>query len=401
MRSVAQPTLALILGVHRSGTSLLTQGLVAAGAQMGAFQDAYDPDNPDGYAEHPKVQTFNDRLLAYLGASWDNWGFRAGLVDWDAPVLAPWQDEASALLRNIFAGDGPFVLKDPRCATLAPFWERVVPQAGFALRRIVILRDPAEVAESQHQRVARRPHEFPVIAGAEPMAALWAVAMTEVLSAFADDATLIVSHAALLANPVPTMAAAARFAGLPEASESIADFAANRVKPEYYRARVSPDAGLDGPWMAAARALFADLMRSAPPRLLPRAEAAAIVAAQSALVALLPGLPAVQDSIRRMQMLLSDRQDRIAALSKFLWIVVPLARSAPLGALVPALDSSSALAEDSDLSNSNFAFAHSVARLYLFAGRKAEGLAWIDRIRPHFGHLKAFDQIAQRLSELL
>ena len=70
----------LILGVHRSGTSLLTQGLVAAGAVVGEFADIRDPDNPDGYLEHPEVRVFNDRLLAVLGASWDNWGFRAGLV---------------------------------------------------------------------------------------------------------------------------------------------------------------------------------------------------------------------------------------------------------------------------------------------------------------------------------
>lgn len=93
--------------------------MIAAGADAGSFADVRDPDNPDGYAEHPAVRVFNDRLLAHLGASWDNWGFRAGQVDWEAPALAPWRDEAVALLRAAFPGDGPFVLKDPRCATLA------------------------------------------------------------------------------------------------------------------------------------------------------------------------------------------------------------------------------------------------------------------------------------------
>lgn len=161
--------LTLILGVHRSGTSLLAQGMIAAGADAGSFADVRDPDNPDGYAEHPAVRVFNDRLLALLGASWDNWAFRAGLIDWDAAALAPWRDEAVAVLRAAFPGDGPFVLKAPRCATLAPFWERVVPQAGFALRCIVILRDPAEVA---------------------------------------DDANPLISHAALQAGPESTKSAA-------------------------------------------------------------------------------------------------------------------------------------------------------------------------------------------------
>lgn len=88
------PLLTLILGVHRSGTSLLTRGLIAAGAQAGDFTDIQDPDNPEGYAEHPAVRRFNDRLLAHLGAAWDNWGFQASTVDFDAPALAPWRDAA-------------------------------------------------------------------------------------------------------------------------------------------------------------------------------------------------------------------------------------------------------------------------------------------------------------------
>ena len=169
---------------------------------------------------------------------------------------------------------------------------------------------------------------------------------------------------------------------------------------DYYRARVATDAVSDGPWMTAARALFADLIRDRTPRPLPQSEAAAIAAAQVALSALLPGLSAVKESIRRMQTVLADRQDRIAALSQFLWAVVPLARSAPRAALESALDRSIALSEESDLKHSAFVFAHSVARLYLFAGRKAEGLAWIERVRPHFAHVPEFDRIALKLAEL-
>jgi hypothetical protein len=149
-------TLSLILGVHRSGTSLLAHGLWALGADAGAFQDVRDPDNPDGYAEHPAVHAFNDQLLAHLGASWDSWGLRARAVDWDAAELLPWRDQAVANLRDAFLGPGPLVLKDPRCATLAPFWECAVPAAGFDLRRILILRDLAQVAEGQMRCAARR-----------------------------------------------------------------------------------------------------------------------------------------------------------------------------------------------------------------------------------------------------
>lgn len=397
-----RPTLTLIHGVHRSGTSLLTKGLRAVGAQAGEFAETRDPDNPDGYSEHPAIRLFNDRLLTQLGASWDNWGFRASLVDWNAADLGPWRDEAAAILTAAFVGPGPFVLKDPRCSTLAPFWDRVVPQAGFALRRILILRDPAEVAESQRQRVLRRPQEFPVIADAEPMAALWAVTMIEFLQAVSDDSTLLVGHAGLLAAPSETLATTAAFAGLLPDMADVARFAAEGVKPDLYRSRpIAPGpGGKDGVWMQVAQAMFADLTRAGTPRVLPMAEARSIAGSQTALAALLPGLPAVQATIARMQAVETEKRSRSEALNQVIWSLAPLGAQAPAAALDSAIDRGMAIAESTDLARSNFAFAHTVGRQLLFRGRRADGLAWMDRIRPQFGHLATFAQLEQKLLDL-
>ena len=393
-------TLALVVGVHRSGTSLLTRGLIAAGADGGALPATWDPDNPDGFAEHPAVQAFNDRLLAHLGVSWDNWGFLASTVDFDAPGFAAWRDEAAAILRAAFVGPGPFVLKDPRTATLLPFWERVVPQAGFDLRRILILRDPAEVAESQRQRVARRPHEFPVIATSESMGALWAVTMIEVLSALSDDATLVVDHAALLAEPVATLAAAADHAGLAPDAATLNRFAAEGVKPGLYRARVPSDAAPVGAWLTAARALYADLVRAGTPRPLPAAEAHGIAAAQSYLRTLKPALSAVRDSIARLSALDAEKRARIDALDAAVRALAPLAAHAPPALQAAVLTRFAALAEGSDLARTSFSFAQAQAQLLISAGRRAEALAWLDRIRPQFAHLPAFGQLEQRAQGL-
>lgn len=205
--------LTVIIGVHRSGTSLLTQALRAAGASTGEFAEICDDDNPKGYAEHPAFRNFNDRLLNHLGVSWDNWGFRATLAGLADPAFRSWHDEAVALLRGSFGGPGPFVLKDPRIATLLPFWEAVLPRAGYDVRRILVIRDPIEVALSQMQRVARRPSMFPVIDEAEPMAALWAVTMHEVLLALTRSNTLLLRHSDLMAAPEATLTVAAEFAG--------------------------------------------------------------------------------------------------------------------------------------------------------------------------------------------
>lgn len=299
--------LILVLGVHRSGTSLLTQGLRAAGVSAGDFEDIEDVDNPTGYGEHPGIRQFNDRLLAHLGASWDNWGFRASQAGLDRPELEPWRAEAGAILRSSFEGPGPFVVKDPRIATLLPFWERAIPAAGFVLRRLLILRDPAEVAESQIQRVVRRPTEFPVIDAPEPMAALWAVTMHEVLSALATDDTLVLRHADLVRDPARVLRRAAEFAGAPNPAGAEA-FATERADPQLYRARL--EGGVpDGSWMSLARRMFDALAPSAEAGVLTAAEARRIVRAQRTLATQMKGLPAVRDSIQRLLEIAARRKE--------------------------------------------------------------------------------------------
>ena len=381
-------SLTLILGVHRSGTSLLTNALVAAGASAGDFMDAKDADNPDGYAEHPEIRGFNDRLLAHLGASWDNWGFRASTVDFDADLLFPWRKEAIEILQAAFPGPGPFVLKDPRIATLLPFWQRVIPAAGFQLRRIIILRNPAEVAESQRQRVERRLHDFSVIAGSEAMAALWAVTMYEVLAGLGDDATLLVHHADIIANPEPTLAAAVAFSDIKAEKERIADFAHQGVKPGLYRSRAG--ATVDGVWMTAALGLFDELMRSGTPRLLTVTEARLALDHQQGLAMLMHGLTAVRESIAQMRKAQAERQSQIASLEQFIWAIAPLAARSAETHGENAIARAIAVIESTSLSHTSFAVAHTIARLLMFSGKLGDTEAWLERIRPQFGENKAF-----------
>lgn len=383
-------TLVLILGVHRSGTSLLTNALVAAGASAGDFNDTKDADNPDGYAEHPEVRGFNDRLLTHLGASWDNWGFRASTINFDTDSLSPWREEAAGILQAAFRGSGPFVLKDPRIATLLPFWELVIPAAGFQLRRIIILRDPAEVAESQRQRVERRLHDFPVISGSEPMTALWTVTMYEVLTALADDATLLVSHADIIANPEPTLAAAVAFSGIKADNKRIADFSDRGVKPGLYRSRAGASASADGVWMTAARGLFYDLVRSGTPRLLSVIEARLAADRQHSLALLMPGLSAVRESIARIRAAQIERQSQIVALERFIWAISPLAARSAEAHGENAIARATAVVEDTNLAHASFAVAHTVAQLLMFSGKIAEAEAWLESIRPRFGQTEAF-----------
>ena len=373
---------------------------MAAGASAGAFKDTKDADNPDGYAEHPEVRAFNDRLLAHLGSSWDNWGFRASTIDLDTPELMSWRNEAARILESAFPGPGPFVLKDPRISTLLPFWERVVTDVGFQLCRIVILRDPAEVAESQRQRVERRLHDFPVIEGSESMAALWAVTMSEVLVALSDDATLLVSHADIISNPEPTLAAAVAFLGIEVDSGRIAEFVASGIKPSLYRSRRGSSASFDGTWMAAARELFDDLARAGTPRLLAAAEARIMIERQEGLAALMPSLFAVRESIARMRTAQAERQSQISALEQFIWALAPLAVMSAKAHEGGAIEQAVAVAESVCLTHMSFATAHVVAQLLVESGRVAEAEQWLERIGLKFGQTEQFIELEQTISAI-
>ncbi len=191
----------LVLGVHRSGTSLLTAGLQAIGLDLGRLPAEADVDNPRGYFENRSIRAFNDALLKELGAAWDDSGFHAELAGLDGPAWAGWRDRAAVLLREHYGGRGAVALKDPRITQLLPFWVRVLDDLGWAQRHVLILRHPDEVAESQMQRAARRPDQFPRMNTPEAMHALWTTLMRTVLATLPPGAALTVRHDALRSDP--------------------------------------------------------------------------------------------------------------------------------------------------------------------------------------------------------
>ena len=145
----------LVLGVHRSGTSLLTAGLQAIGLDLGELQDQRDSDNPKGYHENPAVRAFNDRLLRALGSSWDDAAFEAMQAGLDGSAWGEWRRRAADLLRAEYGRHGAFALKDPRITQLLPFWTTVLDELGWDQRHVLILRHPDEVVESQMRRAER------------------------------------------------------------------------------------------------------------------------------------------------------------------------------------------------------------------------------------------------------
>ncbi|MGB8196027.1 MAG: hypothetical protein WCF25_03365 [Acidimicrobiales bacterium] len=140
---------ALVLGMHRSGTSALAGALEAMGLSVGPAFDVMPADdaNPEGYYELLSIVKADDDLLAHFGGRWDSPPDFAR--DWhDDEVAKDFVVTMREHLGGLFSDDH-YLLKDPRMSLLLPVWRQVTEDRGCA---IVIVRDPVEVATSLHRR---------------------------------------------------------------------------------------------------------------------------------------------------------------------------------------------------------------------------------------------------------
>jgi hypothetical protein len=138
----------LVVGAHRSGTSMFSQVISSAGISLGKGQlMTAAPDNPLGFSERIDVMELNDQLLQDLGGAWDappittteTW------LNLDDQKLNYWRKSIDLLKQP----DSPWLIKDPRMSLLLPAWDRL---ALTTLPSIVVIRNPTSAARSLHLR---------------------------------------------------------------------------------------------------------------------------------------------------------------------------------------------------------------------------------------------------------
>jgi hypothetical protein len=204
------PRAVVVLGFHRSGTSMTAQVLHRLGAHVGPLEGllaADADDNPRGYWEPRRLIEINDRLLAALGGS-----------AIDPPLLVPgWErdsaldglrTEAAAWLDAAF-GDAPvWALKDPRLCLTLPFWQEILATYTDDVRYVICLRSPVETAAS----LRRRPYDPPV--AASEWGEQWLTHIGAALEATAGAPRLLLAYDDLLRDGALEAARLAGFAGL-------------------------------------------------------------------------------------------------------------------------------------------------------------------------------------------
>ena len=142
----------VILGMHRSGTSVVTRMVNLMGAELGDNLMRPAKDNNDfGFWEHQLVVDLNDKIFEIFGMSWDS--IDALPSGWQSDIsLKPLHKEAIKIISDEFAGQKLWAFKDPRLCRLMPFWKPVLENFGAEIRYLLCLRNPSEVCSSLQKR---------------------------------------------------------------------------------------------------------------------------------------------------------------------------------------------------------------------------------------------------------
>jgi hypothetical protein len=143
----------VVLGMHRSGTSLCMSVLGALGVRVDN-ELLFDVHNPRGYYEATEIVRLNDKLLQSAGMNWHS-------------VLSPTlqgpgheNTEPSALKQRLadFISQKasldlePWAMKDPRVCLLLPLYEQLFEQCNLSPAYVLCIRDPRSVALSLKKR---------------------------------------------------------------------------------------------------------------------------------------------------------------------------------------------------------------------------------------------------------
>lgn len=145
-----RPSIVLVTGSGRSGTSSLGGSLKRLGLHVPQPEVEADERNPKGYYEPVWVIDFHKRQLKELALH--NIDSRPAAVDLVAASLADGAAEAelTAWLREQVAlGLPQYVIKDPHALWFADIWKSAAAAVGADLKLLTSLRHPAEVVGSR------------------------------------------------------------------------------------------------------------------------------------------------------------------------------------------------------------------------------------------------------------
>jgi len=141
----------VVLGMHRSGTSLLTNLLTVLGVDVGTDLLAANVRNELGYWENERIYRTQDALMNYIAKDWGEYGFAYPFaIDWERlPEFRSFHDQLVSIVRAELAkAKGIWGFKDPRTCRLLPLWKQIFAELNLEPLYVLAVRDPSVVVES-------------------------------------------------------------------------------------------------------------------------------------------------------------------------------------------------------------------------------------------------------------
>ena len=131
-----------IIGMHRCGTSLLTNCLIQNGFSIGKSKNkAKNWQNPKGYFENDKFTEFHDELLTYNNSNWLNINTKQMKYTIDHI------NKYRILLQTEFENEKLIVIKDPRLTFFVEFLKEVCSN-NYDYKFLFLIRNKEECCSS-------------------------------------------------------------------------------------------------------------------------------------------------------------------------------------------------------------------------------------------------------------
>lgn len=138
---------AVVLGMHRSGTSAVAGTLAHLGLQQPRTLFPPSADNPAGYFESPRIVAANHHILSVDGCAWTTC-LKFNATRTRRSLAAHMDTVLRDILLQEYGNSGPFVVKDPRLCVTLPLWQPALKLLGVDQRYLIVARHPLEVCRS-------------------------------------------------------------------------------------------------------------------------------------------------------------------------------------------------------------------------------------------------------------
>jgi len=216
----------VVLGMHRSGTSLVGNIIQSLGVSLGEDLIIPDLNNQAGYFEHAEIVRLHAELLEIIDRRWtgpkgtldypDNW--------WRSPGVDLIANQLKEIVGSEIAkSKGILGYKDPRASRLIPLWKYIFEELDIEPIYVLSVRDPSAVTASVLQRDAIDPSRAQL---------LWLVHNLDALRDSGDRLKCIVDYDSWFTDPVQQLRHLAKSVGVPDVDETTLKRTTGLIRPE-------------------------------------------------------------------------------------------------------------------------------------------------------------------------